>query len=204
MLHRDVVEPRTLDLLKTLMQVRALENFYLVGGTALALMTGHRQSIDLDLFTKHLLDIEKLRSVVSVLGTIEEQSFSENVIYQILINGIKVDFVSYRYEPIDEISTFEGVRLAGLKDISAMKVGAIAGRGEKKDFFDLVELLGHFSISEMMSFYMTKFPSANLFHAIKSLTYFRDAERDPEPLSFRNLSWQTVKKIVSAEAVKNF
>lgn len=117
-------------------------------------------------------------------------------------NGIKVDFVSYRYEPIQKILTIEGVRLAGLKDIAAMKIGAIAGRGRKKDFFDLVELLSHFSISEMMNFYMSKFPSANLFHAVKSLTYFRDAEHDPEPLSLKNLSWQAVKRIVSEEAAK--
>jgi hypothetical protein len=39
----------------------------------------------------------------------------------------------------------EGVRLVSLPDIGAMKLGAIAGRGKKRDFTDLYFLLKKFT-----------------------------------------------------------
>lgn len=202
MLHTKAIEPRTLELLKTLMGAKSLKNYYLAGGTALAMLTGHRQSIDLDLFTRKPLNIEELRRTISSWGEVGEQSFSENVIYQVFVNGIKVDFVSYGYELLEPIQALKGLRLAGMRDIAAMKIGAIAGRGSKKDFFDLVELLNHYGLTEILEFYKSKYPSANVFHAIKSLTYFEDAENEPEPVVLHDLSWQKVKNIVSEEARK--
>jgi predicted nucleotidyltransferase component of viral defense system len=133
MLQTRTVEPATLGLLKSLMAQPLVEPFYLVGGTALALQMGHRFSVDLDLFTHLLYNKEvlfdSLRQDFDM--TIE---FSNNVITIGYINEVKVDLVNVRYTPQYPMLTIEGVRMLDIRDIAAMKLNAIAQRGNKKDF----------------------------------------------------------------------
>ena len=202
MLHRKVLEQRSFALLTNLMITPELSKFCLVGGTSLALQVGHRKSVDLDLFSKEDLVIESIKTVISKFGKILEQNIVENKIYQVTIDETKVDFVSYKYELIDKIQIEDDIRLAGKKDIAAMKIAAISGRGSKKDFFDLAFLLRYFSLSEILSFYKQKFPSGNYFHAVKSLSYFNDAESDPDLVLFEKMNWIDVKSLILKEVGK--
>ena len=110
------------------------------------------------------------------------------------VNGIKVDFVDYQYDLIEPINVIEGIRLVSKKDISAMKLNAIVGRGSKKDFFDVVQLLKEFSLEQMLSYYKLKYPSCYEFMVLTSMLYFDDAENDPDHFSINHLKWDEVKK----------
>lgn len=154
-------------LLKRLMADEAFGIFNLVGGTALALQIGHRKSIDLDMFTH--ADF----SASEVLELLIEKSFYPQVKYShkqtliVEIEGIKVDFIRFRYPYSHNIQNVEGIRLVNMKDIACMKVDAIMGRGRKKDFYDLYFLLKHFSLMEIMKWYSEMFQHTTLFHVYK-------------------------------------
>lgn len=83
------------------------------------------------------------------------------------------------------------------EDIAAMKIQAILGRGRKKDFWDLAELLNHFSLEQIIGFYSKKFPSQQLLISIpQAVTYFDDAEESEDPISLKGQTWESVKKII--------
>ena len=81
-----------------------------------------------------------------------------------------------------------------------MKIQAILGRGRKKDFWDLAELLVHFSLEEIISFHSQKYPSQQLLISIpQAVTYFNDAEESDEPVSLKGQTWESVKKIIQQQ-----
>ena len=127
MLSYSTVEPHTLELLKAFMQQDLFAPMRLVGGTALALQYGHRQSIDLDLFGSVQFDSLEIRQVLNQIGKLTIIKESSNI-KTYLLDGIKVDFVNYAYPWIDESIEEEGIRLASDKDIAAMKINAIEGK----------------------------------------------------------------------------
>ena len=195
MLQYKTIEPGTLQLLKELQALPVLQETRLVGGTALALQLGHRSSIDLDFFGSVQASSDELREALSARHSITIVKESKNInIY--IIDGVKVDMVNYRYSWIDEPVQGDGFILAGLKDIAAMKIAAVVGRGTKKDFIDLYFLLQHFSLNEILDFYMQKYPDGSMFIAMKSLSYFEDAEADPMPVMFDDVSWEDVKVFI--------
>ena len=85
------------------------------------------------------------------------------------------------------------IRLAQLEDIAAMKLSAVTGRGTKKDFVDISFLLQHFSLNQMVEFYSRKYYDGSEFLVLKSLTYFADADQDPDPVMLRKMEWEDIK-----------
>jgi predicted nucleotidyltransferase component of viral defense system len=193
MLQIQTIEPKTLELLKKLMQKEYLNSFVLVGGTALALQLGNRKSIDLDLFStadflSDKLLIELLKEFDVVINNQQMQTLISS------INNIKVDFIRFHYPFIRPLIFIDTIRMASIEDISAMKLDAITGRGSKKDFFDLFFLLQTYSLDELFSFYKEKYPHQTTFHVARSLTYFDDAEMQPNPIVFdKKITWEVVK-----------
>jgi hypothetical protein len=124
----------------------------LVGGTSLALQYGHRDSIDLDFFGNQPIDEELFLSKLSLFGSVRWIKKSDNILI-CTVNDIKVDLVSYPYTWIGPVIHVNKLRLASDRDIAAMKLNAIAGRGSKKDFIDLYFILQRFSLNEVISFY---------------------------------------------------
>jgi predicted nucleotidyltransferase component of viral defense system len=203
MLQTRTIEPFTLGLLKSLMAQPLLEPFYLVGGTALALQMGHRFSVDLDLFTHLPYDKEvlfdNLRDEFNM--TIE---FSNNVITIGYINEVKIDLVNVRYTPQYPMHTIEGVRMLDIRDIAAMKLNAIAQRGNKKDFYDMYFLFKSIPLAEMLPAFEEKFKTQNTYQVLKSLTYFADADEFSDPIVFdKKLTWEKIKRAIS-KTVDNF
>ena len=203
MLSIQTVYPDSLELLKSLASQPVLAQTRLVGGTALALQYGHRQSIDLDFFGLLPDDKEELVEMTKRVGNVLVTNRSK-MILQTVINQIKVDFVDYsRYKWIDEPIMGDGFVLASDKDIAAMKVNAIIGRGTRKDFIDLYVLLQHYSLLEIMAFYKQKYPEFSEYRALLSMTYFEDAEMQDMPKMFIDTSWDTMKSTI-IEAVKEY
>lgn len=201
MLHTETVEPSTLDLLKRLQRLPDLANTRLVGGTALALHLGHRRSVDLDMFG--IFDpIVSYRKLLADAGYSVEGA-ENGTVQSLRVDNVKVDLVNYPYPWMDDVLDEDGVRLAGLKDIAAMKLSAVANRGRKKDFIDVARLLDVFSLDQMLSFYKEKFSVSELSFPLRGLMYFDDAEEDPMPEMFdSNFTWENVKKTVVAATRK--
>jgi len=196
MLSLRTIESHTLELLRALMQEPALRELRLVGGTALALQYGHRSSVDLDLFGKIDVDGYELQSILSKCGVLKVENETK-IIHQYYIDNIKVDVVSYPFEWISPIIEEDGIRLASPIDIAAMKVNAIEGRGTKKDFIDMYMLLQHYSLKEIIAFYQQKYPNYSIFRALRSLTYFEDAEDQFMPRMFIEDTWENMKLYIT-------
>ena len=198
MLQLPTIETGTLELLKKLQELPLLDNTRLVGGTALALQIGHRKSIDLDFFGEFNFEIQELIDEIKEFAELTILSESKNIhVYS--INGIKVDFVNYKYPWLDKAVIEDGVVLADIKDIAAMTISAIIGRGTKKDFIDIAFLLQKFSLAEILDFYTSKYKDGSVFMALKSLTYFDDAENDIMPEMLLKKSWEQVKKEITCK-----
>ena len=199
MLQYGTVEPGTLEVLKKLLALPELDNFYLVGGTALALFYGHRLSVDLDLFSTTDFRAEILLPVLE--RNFSDFNYSKPNAVGIFgfIGNIKVDFVRYHHHPaIGTPYAEDGIRLMSAHDIMAMKVAAILKRAVKKDFWDIAELLDHYTMDELIDCYNKKYPSHQLLISIpQALTYFIEAEESEAPVSLKGQTWSSVKKKIS-------
>jgi len=198
MLRRETVETKLMDVLDVLMENKELKNLRLVGGTALALQLGHRNSVDIDLFGNHKHASDYLDLIISKILNVQSQKGSRDI-RAYMTDGIKIDIVRYHYPWLDREVLIDGIRMASIRDIAAMKVAAITNRGSKKDFIDLYVLLDHFTLSEILVLYQQKISDSNEWLALKSISYFDDADQQPMPKLFIDISWQEIKdRIISA------
>lgn len=201
MLQRETVLESTLDLLRKLQSLPGLSGMRLVGGTALALQLGHRTSVDLDLFGQ----FDAATSYRKLLADAGHQAdgAESGEVQSMIVDGVKVDLVNYPYKWIGDAVVEDGLTLASVDDIVAMKLSAAANRGKKKDFIDIATLLSKYTLAEMFTLYQKKFEVSEIGFAVRGLTYFQDAEEDPMPMMFTPLTWPDVKcRII--EAVKAF
>lgn len=205
MLHESSVEQGTLSLIHDIVALPELAEFHLCGGTALALRFGHRESVDLDFFTNQGID-------KAYMDEYMKESFDGyrmvpvkvKTFFFCYINGVKCDFIHQNAEAIQPYENIDGIRFWSLPDIAAMKLNAIYGRGSKKDFWDIDELLNHYSFKELVDFFFEKFPSAFPEGLMMSLVYFADAEEEADPVSFKEKKWAQIKKRIETEVKKEF
>lgn len=178
-------------MLKELQAIPELKELRLVGDTSLALQLGHRISIDLDLFGSFdsslplemfLFDFEN----VNKTGSNRFMHFFE-------IDGVKVDFVNYNYPWLNEPLIEEGIKLASIEDIAAMKINAIINRGTKKDFIDIDFLLERYTLVQILELYQKKYEVKDYQMALRSLSYFEDAENEAMPRMLVKKDWKTIK-----------
>lgn len=201
MLQYRAVYPETLGLLKRLMKVPELQDFFLVGGTALALHLGHRISVDIDLFTLNEFDsakiYDKLKDDFDIFDKAEDlNTLNLHIGNPETTHTVKVDLIRYSYPLINPVIESNGIRLLSVEDIIPMKLSAIAGRGSKKDFYDIYFLLQEFTYEQMFEMFEQKFSATNKFHIIKSLLYFDDADIEPDPITTEPSDWNEIKKAV--------
>ena len=183
-----------------------LNDYFLVGGTNLALRFNHRKSIDLDIFSDKPYSFESAEYLKNILKNKFGDRFKTTQISEVgvfgFIDQIKTDFVFSPYRMLKPIIKSGNVRLADLEDIAAMKVNAVSGRGTRKDFYDIFELLHHFSFVELIGFFQKKFKPDNISHHIRSMNYFKDAENveisGNTVISLKNVSWENVKKFINS------
>ncbi|MBQ3807211.1 MAG: nucleotidyl transferase AbiEii/AbiGii toxin family protein [Kiritimatiellae bacterium] len=204
MLFLNTIEPKTLALLKRLLALPVLSETRLVGGTALALQLGHRISVDLDIFGKWNYS-EDMLGEFSAIGQAEKESGTpDGKMAFFYIDGVKIDCVAYdMYEWLEPPVEEDGIRLAGIKDIAAMKVNAITNRGSRKDFVDIARLLDDYSLVDIFAWYRKKYPTANPALAMRSMSYFVDAETMPMPKMLIPFDWEEAKDRIRA-AVRKF
>jgi hypothetical protein len=201
MLHLETVEPSTLDIIKRIQGFKEFENLRLVGGTGLALHFGHRISVDIDLFGDFSCDDLTITKLLNKVGQTSIINQSTNIkIFQ--IKGVKTDIVNYHYPWLKKAVSSNGIFLADVEDIAAMKLSAITGRGTKKDFIDLFFLLKKFTLKDMLSMYLQKYQDGSEFLVVKSLAYFDDAEQEDNCQMLIDVNWKEVKAHIINEVQK--
>lgn len=164
------------DTLKRLQKCEPFKNYFLAGGTALSLQLGHRISNDIDLFTRDDINKDVILDFLNrEYNGVYQIHNTQNTVLQISIDGVKVDFVKYDYDLIEDVNSGEGIRYLGKKDISAMKLMAVANRGDQaKDFVDIYYLLKEMTLGNMFEYYKIKYKQHDVSQVKRSLVYFDD------------------------------
>jgi predicted nucleotidyltransferase component of viral defense system len=192
-MFESAIDLKTRQVLNKIKDALVLDDFYLAGGTALSLILGHRKSVDLDFFCSRFPKVEILIAKLKHLSPkIINQDKGTLDLY---IDGVKVSFLEYKYPLIGDFLEFDGVKIASLDDIACMKLSAISSRGSKKDFIDLYFILQKKNLKELLSLFEKKFEGVNyqMAHILKSLIYFEEAEKDPDPLFLVSFDWEKAK-----------
>ena len=187
---------RILRLWASLSGLPALSSFYLAGGSGLALHLGHRQSNDLDFFSRRSFRPELLARRLTMIARPEHLSMGEGCL-ECWIAGFKIQFLYYPYRLLRPLHKTEYGLLADPQDIALMKLIAIGQRGCKRDFVDLACFLKNFPnvfLLELFGDLPRKYGSMNRAHLLRALTYFAEAESDPMPRMRWPLKWDEVKK----------
>lgn len=187
---------------KLLKRTDLLDGWILAGGTALALQLGHRISVDLDFFRYEDFQVAPLRQALARLGKLEVPSMAPGTLH-CRLDGIRLTFsgseVPFLYEPVP----YRGLHLADVRDIAAMKVIAVAGRGAKKDFIDLYAYLeAGASFPDLMAVVQQRYRDTdfNVMHLLRSLVYFDDAEAEPMPKMLSRAGWPEIRRRLEREA----
>jgi predicted nucleotidyltransferase component of viral defense system len=172
-----------------------LADFYLSGGTALALQIGHRQSQDLDFFTNKKFNPKLLQKQLSHLGKLDDAQLAPNTLNTYL-SQVKLQFLHYPYQLLKPTLNWQDIEVSSIEDIACTKLQTISMRGSKKDFVDLYFILKKFSLSQLFTMIEEKYTGINYnrLHILKSLSYFKDADQQPMPRMLKAANWKQIKK----------
>jgi predicted nucleotidyltransferase component of viral defense system len=198
--HREVLDEAAEQTLEELLRTRALESFYLAGGTGLALYLGHRRSADLDFFKREAFDEEALLQKLQYLPSLALVAKGPATLHM-MIQGTKTSFLGYNYPVLYPLQSFHGIQVVDPRDIAGMKISAVASRGSRRDFVDLYAVSQKYGLEKLLETFRRKFAKVNYstVHVLKSLTYFEDAEREPMPDMLVPLAWDEVKQFFCRE-----
>ena len=181
-------------------------DWYLAGGTALALQVGHRKSVDLDFFTPSA-DFDRTSLERTLIATKQwETSYQQAGTLYGKLKGAKASFIAYPFfKPSPARLACGNIRILVPEDIAVMKIIAMSQRGRKRDFVDLYwYALNREPLAAVVKRTPGQYPGQerNLPHIIKSLTYFNDADGDPMPELYFNANWKSIKIFFQKEARK--
>ena len=199
MLHKETVAPGTLELIHRLMDDKKLKQFYLVGGTALSLMIGHRLSIDIDLFTADYFNgLELAAHLID-----NHDATILNARHNFLtghINGVRLDMVLHNYPHVNPVLEPEGIRMLSMEDIAAMKINAIVGNGSRlKDFVDVHYLFKEMTYEQIAYAYATKYPNTDSHQVRLSLLHHQDIDFTTEIMLLNEeFKWPIIAKSLKA------
>ena len=202
--HHDAVPPVLRKLLQRIVDLGITRDFYLAGGTGLALLLGHRRSVDLDFFSRtNRLDFEGRRALLASLAQLPRWRLIESKDGTVhgQVGRVRVSFFWYPQPLVKPLRRNEGAPLACLEDIGLMKLGAIIGRGSRKDFLDLYAICQRLPLSRLLALGSKKFRDARDFRlqALKALWFFEDADRDPPAIMLSSVGWDEVKRFFTRE-----
>lgn len=202
-LHLNTVSNLLWVSLKTLMNTKEFETFRIVGGTSLSLQLGHRESIDIDLFTDAeygSLDFDiletKLQELFPYVDAATDTEVGMGKSYFIGNNPsdlVKLDLF-YTDPFVFPVLIVDEVRFASIEEVAAMKLEVVASNGRKKDFWDIHELLEKFEINTLFEYYLKRYPySASREDLIEKLVDFEIADDEFTPNCYKDKDWDIIK-----------
>lgn len=196
-MHTKVLPVAAQALISQLSGLPSIRDFYLSGGTALALQVGHRESEDLDFFTQIDFNPQVLQRDLIILGALQDTEIDIGTL-NTFIDGVKLQFLHYPYQLLDKLIPWNGIQLSSVIDIACTKLVTISMRGNKKDFIDLYIILKHYSLKDLLKRLEEKYQNVeyNHTHILKSLVYFTDADKQPMPKMHILLNWDEVKDAI--------
>ena len=191
------------ELLKKISEVVSIDDYYMIGGTAISLQLGLRESYDFDFCVKSEFNNEILLNELRNIGNVEVIQNQKGTC-DVLLNGVQVSFFYYPNKVINDFVKTEEMpklKIASALDIAVMKMVAIGGRGAKKDFFDLYNIIEkcNITVDELVNGLMQKCgDNINYVNIIMGLSYFEDAEDEILPNTFVEYNWEDIKKFFIA------
>lgn len=198
-MYWNIFDRNRYDLLKKLSEEVSINDYYMIGGTALSLQLGLRESYDFDFCVKGEFNNELLLEELKKIGNIEVIQNQKGTC-DVLLNGVQVSFFYYPNKVLKDFIKVEempNLNFASILDIATMKVVAIGGRGAKKDFFDLFNIIKKCNINtyELVEGLKQKCgENINYVNIIMGLSYFEDAEDEILPNAFVDYNWGEIKK----------
>lgn len=177
-MHQETISPKMTEIARTIHN-HLDQAYYLAGGTALALLSGHRESVDLDYFTPLHIDTEKLK--YSLLELFPQILFTYEEVDTLwcTIDGVKASFISRPTPSLDKPQEENGFRLAGVRDLVVMKLNAVCGRDEYKDYYDLAELTTLTDAREWPVLWGKVYPASDPISWIVALSHVRNVTEVP-------------------------
>lgn len=203
MLYHSTVNELLKNSLLKLMKSDVFNDFRLVGGTALSLQIGHRESIDIDLFSDSEYGTLDFNSIENYLGeNFQYVDFSNTIpamgksyfIGENKENTIKLDlyYTDTFIQPYVEV---DGIRMATIEEIIAMKIDVVQRGGRKKDFWDLHDLLQSYDIDQMLDLHKQRYPyTHDRDLIIQNFTSFTQADEDFNPICLKGKYWEFIKE----------
>jgi len=202
-LHYNTNSQQLLSILKSLMAAKEFNTFRLVGGTALSLLRGHRESNDIVLFSEAPYDSIDFGAINTFLCN--TFSYVDTNDYKVVGPGksyyignseedcVKLDLF-YTDKFIQDIIQIDGIRLATFEEIIAMKIDVISRGGRIKDFSDIHELKDDYSIKEMLALHKQRNPYTHDGDQIRrNITNFENADNDFDPICLKGKLWEIIK-----------
>nr|WP_314491945.1 nucleotidyl transferase AbiEii/AbiGii toxin family protein [uncultured Chryseobacterium sp.] len=199
--------------LNTLMASEVFSDFRLVGGTSLSLQIGHRMSVDIDLFSDvpygsiNFAEIESFLEAnfayVDGFSDLQPAMGKSYLIGTDKDNTVKID-IYYTDSFIRPEKTENGIRLATIEEIIAMKIDVVQRGGRKKDFWDLHELLSEYGVGKMLELHEKRYPySHDKDLILKNFTDFSTADDDFDPICLHGKYWEFIKEDIE-EAISKY
>ena len=206
-MHLEILDSRRQKLFARLTFTAKLD-LYLAGGTALAFHLGHRRSVDFDFYrVQKFARGELLESFAQELGQDEVEIVRnwDNTL-EINIEDIHLSCFHYRYSLLEPTIDLQGVKIASVNDIAAMKMVALVQRAKVRDYIDIYYLIKKIGLPALLELAVNKYPRFNIYQALQALTYFTDVEEDIEAkrglVIDPDFSWREAKKYLTEQAIK--
>jgi predicted nucleotidyltransferase component of viral defense system len=207
--HWEALTPATRDAFQLVSHQPFIERYYLAGGTGLALHFGHRLSVDLDLFSDQADAVGPDERAV-MRAALDDPSlaitYDKDDTFVANWRGVGVSFFRHHIYPLARPTLLvDGIRLASVEEIGAMKLAAIMGRGTRKDLVDLYFILQRVPLEAIFEVAAVKYARVNSFAvgAIRALAYFGDAEASPMPIMLDKTTWTKIKKFLNTKAIES-
>lgn len=206
--HWEALTSVTQELYHLIAKLPLISEFYLAGGTGLALQIGHRLSVDLNFFSNSPESVDATQRK-AIINTLENEPSFKIVLDRddtLIANWKNVGISFFRLDLHPLIMNpvvIENIRVAPVEDIGAMKLGAILSRGTRKDYIDLYFILQQKDILQLFEVAAKKYPYNDAFpvFAVRALSFFDDAELEPMPSMLSDVKWNDVKSFLDEQAM---
>lgn len=184
-IYYGILDEKRLQILPKLQAFK--QDFYLAGGTGLALLFGHRDSVDFDFFSLKKIEVDEFSDTFLKIFEGHKVLFvqkEQGTLTAIVDDEIKISFFEYQYRMISPFIDTEYFQIASVEDIACMKLSAICSRSLLKDYIDLYFILQKYKLADLLTFAKEKFIHLDEQVILKSLVYFEDVIE--EPVIFKN------------------
>lgn len=206
--HWEALTAATKELYQLVANLPFISEFYLAGGSGLALQIGHRFSVDLDFFSDsvHSVGNEQREAILKLLKVDPELkiTWDKDGTFVAHWKNVGISFFRLIQHPLVKPANLIGaIHVAAIEEIGAMKLAAILSRGTKKDYLDLYYILQQVSLVQLFEVAALKYPYNAAFptFSVRALAYFKDTESEPMPRMILPVDWKEVKAFLIEQAL---